>query len=59
MKQYRDLYKQAIAGGETEDAELWMDQILNLQGELFDGEELQRQQAEMEAEEARLAEEAA
>jgi hypothetical protein len=29
-----------------------MDQILELQGELFDGEEIQRQQAEFEAEEA-------
>lgn len=33
-----------------------MDQILNLQGDLFDGEELQRQQKELDdAEAARVA----
>jgi hypothetical protein len=56
MEQLRDLYKQATT---DEDRALWRDQIILLQGELFDGEELARIRAEEEEERIRQEEEAA
>jgi hypothetical protein len=56
MEKLKGLYNQAET---KEDKQLWRAQIVALQGDLFDGEELQRIRAEEEAEEARAAEAAA
>ena len=54
MKVLNNEYKKA---DNDEDRALWREQILNLQEELFDGEELAKERAAALAEEARLQEE--
>jgi len=54
MKVLNNEYKKA---DNDEDRALWREQILNLQEELFDGEELAKEREKALADEARLQEE--